>query len=157
MVVSSRWWSRAISARDRLGRLVDPTLDLRLGDLAQLQPEREVLANRHVRVERVALEDHRDVAILGRDIVDDAVADAERSAGDLLEPGDHPEAGRLAAARRPDQDHELAVADLEIEVLDGLEIAVELVDVFERHSRHSAASNPIRASRALAFSRRSGT
>ena len=49
---------------DRLRGLVDPTLDLRLGDLAQLQPEREVLADGHVRVERVALEDHRDVAIL---------------------------------------------------------------------------------------------
>ena len=62
---------------DGLGGLLDPALDLGLGDLAQLQPEREVLADRHVRVERVALEDHRDVAVLGRDVVDDAVADAE--------------------------------------------------------------------------------
>jgi hypothetical protein len=65
---------------DRLGGLVDPALDLRLGDLAQLEPEREVLADRHVRVERVALEDHRDVAILGRDVVDDAIADPQRPA-----------------------------------------------------------------------------
>ena len=62
---------------DGLGRLLDAALDLRLGDLAQLQAEREVLADRHVRVERVALEDHRDVAILRRDVVDDAVADPE--------------------------------------------------------------------------------
>ena len=64
---------------DGLGRLVDPALDLGLGDLAQLQPEGEVVADRHVRVERVALEDHRDVAILGRDVVDDAVADPQRA------------------------------------------------------------------------------
>ena len=65
---------------DGLGRLVDAALDLGLGDLAQLEPEGEVLADRHVRVERVALEDHRDVAILGRDVVDDAIADPQRPA-----------------------------------------------------------------------------
>ena len=59
------------------GRLLDPLLDVGLGDLAQLQPERDVVADRHVRIERVALEDHRDVAILRRDVVDDAVADPE--------------------------------------------------------------------------------
>ena len=100
------------------GRLVDPLLDVGLGDLPQLQPERHVVADRHVRVERVALEDHRDVAILGRDVVDDAIADPERAVADLLETGDHPEAGRLAAARWADEDHELAVGDLEVEVVD---------------------------------------
>ena len=64
---------------DGLGRLVDPPLDLGLGDLAQLQAEGEVLADRHVRVERVALEHHRDVAILGGDVVDDPVADPQRA------------------------------------------------------------------------------
>ena len=39
--------------------------------------------------------------------------------GDLLEPGDHAQAGRLAAAGRPDQDQELAVLDLEVQVVDG--------------------------------------
>ena len=78
---------------------------------------------------------------LGGDVVDDAVADAERALGDLLEPGDHPQAGRLAAARWSDQDHELAVADLEVEVLDGGDVAVLLVDVIERHGRHARASS----------------
>ena len=141
---------------DGLGRLVDPALDLGLGDLAQLEPEGEVLAHRHVRVERVALEDHRDVAILGRDVVDDAVADPQRPGGDLLEAGDHPQAGRLAAARWSDQDHEFAVADLQVEVLYGLEIAVHLVDVLERHRCHGATSTPSGPSRAHASSRRGG-
>src|SRR5256885_11657323 len=34
-------------------------------------------------VERVALEHHRDVAILGGDIVDDPIADPQRARGDL--------------------------------------------------------------------------
>ena len=59
------------------GRFLDPLVDLGLGDLAQLQPERHVVVDRHVRVERVALEDHRDVAILRGDVVDDALADLE--------------------------------------------------------------------------------
>jgi hypothetical protein len=33
---------------------------------------------RHVRVQRVVLEDHGDVALTGRHVVDDAVADAQR-------------------------------------------------------------------------------
>ena len=39
-----------------------------------------------------------------------AVRDLEGPGGDFLEPRDHPEAGRLAAARWSDQDHELAVS-----------------------------------------------
>jgi hypothetical protein len=50
----------------------------------------------HVRIERVALEDHRDVAIPGGDVVDHARADADRPVGGLLEPRDHAQRGRLA-------------------------------------------------------------
>ena len=62
-------------AAARCTRLVD----LRFGDLPQLQRERHVLVHRHVRVERVVLEHHRDVAILGRDVVDHALADPDRA------------------------------------------------------------------------------
>src|SRR3954453_3935531 len=127
---------------DGLGCLVDAAVDLGLRDLAQLEPEREVLPNGHVRIERVALEDHRDVAILGRDVVHDPIADPQHAGGDLLEPCDHPETRRLAAARWPDQDHELAVADLQVQVLHGVEIAVDLVDVLERHGSHASTSTP---------------
>jgi hypothetical protein len=96
-----------------------------------------------VRVESVALEDHRDVAILRRDVVDHAVADLEVAGADLLEAGDHPKAGRLATAGRADQDHELAVLDLEVEVLHRREVAVLLRDVLERDRRHR--STPLAA------------
>ena len=114
-----------------------PTLDVRLGHLAQLQPEREVVADRHVRIQGVALEDHRDVAILRGHIVDDPLADPQLAGGDLLEAGDHPQARRLAAARRSDQDHEFAVVDLEVEVVHRQDVAIFLGDVIERDSRHS--------------------
>ena len=52
-------------------------------------------------------------------VVDDALADPEDALGDLLEAGDHAQRRRLAAAGRADEDHELAVLDLEVEVVHG--------------------------------------
>ncbi len=85
----------------------------------KLEAESEVLFDRHVRVERVVLEDHRDVALLRRDVVDDAVADPELAGCDLLEPGGHSERRRLAASGRADEHHHLSVLDLQVEVRDG--------------------------------------
>jgi hypothetical protein len=36
----------------------------------------------------------------------------------VLEPGDHPQRRRLPAPRRPDEDHELLVGDLQFEIVD---------------------------------------
>ena len=74
-------------------------------------------ATRHVRVERVVLEHHRDVPLLGRQVGDVAVTDADLAAGHLLQAGEHPQAGGLAAAGGADEDEELAVLDLEVEVV----------------------------------------
>jgi len=110
---------------ESLGRRLDLAVDLGLVDLGQLQREAHVLAHRHVRIERVVLEDHGDVAVLRRAVVDNLVADPQLARGDVLEPGDHPQRRRLAAARGPDEDHELAVADVEVHVLDGFVAVVE--------------------------------
>ena len=118
-------------------RLLDAAVDLVLLDLAQLQAEGEVVVHAHVRVERVALEHHRDVAVLRRHVVDDPVADEEAPVADLLEAGHAAQRGRLAAARGADQDEELAVLDLEVQVVDGDDVfAVPLVHVVERDGRH---------------------
>ena len=95
-------------------------VDLVAPHLLQLQPERHVVEDRHVRVERVVLEDHGDVALLGRHVVHDAAADADRALRDHLEPGDHAQRRRLAAPRRADEDDELLVLDGEIEGADRL-------------------------------------
>ena len=62
-------------------------------------------------VERVVLEDHRDVTVLRRQRVDDLAADPNGPVRDRLEAGDHPQRSRLAAAGRADEDDELAVGD----------------------------------------------
>ncbi len=90
-----------------------------------------------MRVERVALEDHRDVAGAGRKLGDVAAADRDRAVGHLLEAGDHPQQRRLSAAGRPDEDEELAAADLERDVVDCDEATGEhLADPLERDPGH---------------------
>ena len=123
------------------GHLGDPAPDLVLRRLALLQAEGEVLLDGHVRVERVVLEHHRDVAVLGRQVVDDPAADGDRARGDLLQPGDRPQRGRLAAAGGPDEDHELAVVDVQAQAVDALGPArIDLVHLVKHDLRHELLS-----------------
>src|SRR5205085_4788781 len=90
----------------------------------------------HVRVERVVLEHHGDVAVHGREFIDHIAVDRDRAGGDRLKPGDHPQCRRLAAAGRSHEHHELLVADLQIDVFDGVHAVVELVDPLEDDLSH---------------------
>ena len=110
--------------------LVDARPDLGLRRPPHLQAVAEVLADAHVRVQRVALEDHRDVAMARREVGDVAPADRDLARGHLLEAGDRAEQRRLAAAGRPDERDELAVADLERDVVDGDDVARETFVMF---------------------------
>ncbi len=57
------------------GGLGDAPLDFALRELPKFQAESHAVENAHVRVEGVLVEDHRDVAVLGREVVDALVAD----------------------------------------------------------------------------------
>ena len=123
---------KRLEAED-VGSLVDAPGDLGLLLALELEAERNVVVDREVRVERVALEDHRDVAVLGRNVVHDPLADLQDTLGDVLQPGHHAERGRLAAPRGPDEDHELAVLDPEGHIGDGSRpIRVDLAHPVER-------------------------
>jgi hypothetical protein len=93
-------------------------LDFVCGHVLQLERESQVLTHRHVRVKRVVLEDHRDVARLGRDIVHDAIADLDRAGADRLETGDHAQGRALAASGWPDENDKLPVIHIEIDAID---------------------------------------
>ena len=83
-----------------------------------------------MRVQGVVLEDHRDVALARVKVVDDAAADLDPTVRHVLEPGDHPQHGRLAAAGRTDEHDELAVGDLEVEPVNSLRpVGVDLAHV----------------------------
>ena len=84
------------------------------------------------------MEDHRDVAVARRDVVDDAVADSHDALGDLLEAGDHSKRRRLPTPRWADEHHEFAVGNREVEVVHRNRIVgVLLRQVLERDGRHA--------------------
>ena len=112
------------------GGFADAGVDLGLGHAAVAQAIGHVVVDAHMRVERVVLEHHGDVAVGRLDLVDDAAADIDLAAGDGLQPRDHAQQRGFSAAGRADQHAECAVADLEIDALDGFEAAdIGLADV----------------------------
>ena len=115
------------------GRLRHALLNRRGRRLAQLQAERHVVGNGHVRIQRIALEHHRDVAVLRLHIVDDLAVDGDRAAGNLLEPGQHAQQRRFAASRWANQHHELAVMDVEADAVNNLGATEGFFDVLERY------------------------
>ena len=120
-----------------VGGFAHPLVDVVLRIAAHLQAEGHVVEHGLVRVERVVLEHHGDVAVLRRQVVHHLLADADLARGDLLQAGHHPQRRRLAAARRPDQHEELLVADFEVDVLDGVKaVVVVLVQVADRDVGH---------------------
>ena len=140
----------ALAARQRAGRrsssssspsiradLLDALLDLGLRRLPHLEAVAEVLRDGEVRVERVVLEDHRDVAVPRREPRHLALADPDLALGHLLEAGDHAQQRRLAAAGRADEDHELAARDREADVVDRAHVTrVDLSDPLEPDLGH---------------------
>ena len=110
----------AVQVRHQVEHLcggLHPLGDLLLARLGQLEREAHVLADRVVRVQRVVLEHHRDVPVLGFGPGDVPVADEDASGGHVLEAGERAQGGRLAATGGPDQDEELAVGDLQVQAV----------------------------------------
>src|SRR2546430_10281837 len=106
-------WAEPEPVRD----LLHPTGDFGGRDAPHLEPEGDVASYGEVRVQRVGLEHHRDVARSGVETGDVAPADQDFATAGLLEPGDATERRGLAAARRPEQHEGLAVPHVERQVL----------------------------------------
>ena len=99
------------------GGLTDLLVDLVLGQLLQLQGEGHVFIHGHVGIQGIALEHHGDVPVLGLHVVHQLAADGQLAAGDVLQTGDHPQGGGLAAAGGAHQHDELLVRNVQVEIL----------------------------------------
>ena len=109
------------------------------GTLASLQRERHVLADGHVRIQRVALEHHRDVAVARGDLVDDLAADPQLAGRDVLEARDHVQRVDLPQPDGPTRIMNSPSAIVEVELLDGLEaVRIALDHVVENDVGHVA-------------------
>ena len=95
-------------------------VDVGLRHLADLEAELDVLAHAHGRVQRVGLEHHGDVTVLGAHAAHVLITDHDRAAGDGLKAGDAVHQRGFTAARRADQDQELAFLDRQFDVLQGV-------------------------------------
>jgi hypothetical protein len=115
--------------------LLDPPLVLSPRDVLHLEPERDVVVDRHVREEGVLLEDHvHGPAVRGhrRDVVS---LQHDPALVRPLEARDHAQGRRLAAPARPEQREELALGDLERDVVDRRVRAEALADADEADRR----------------------
>ena len=115
-------------AAARARALPPPVASARSGDAPLLETVGDVLEHRHVREQRVVLEHGVDVPPIGRDADRVDAADQDRSLGRLLEAGEQPQRGRLAAPRRAEQRQELAPAHGEVHAIDGRDQAEALDD-----------------------------
>jgi len=104
---------------DQGQRLGDPAAGLGPGQVLEAEAEGDVVGHVQEREQGVALEDGVDLAPVGRgaDHVDPVEQDAP--VGRLLEPGDQPQGGRLAAARGAEQGEELAPGHLQVDGVNG--------------------------------------
>ena len=126
--------------------------DLALRHLGNLQTEAHVGRHRHMRVQRVRLEHHRNAA-LGRLVVGDIGAIEQHLAvGALFQAGNHAKQGGLTAARRADENTELAMGDVQVEPVNDRGVAKGLADLAQLKPchGHSPAAGAARPGRTLA-------
>ena len=131
-----------LDMQQRRGAL-HPRIDLGLRRPSQFERKGHVVVDAHMRIERVVLEHHGDIALRRRDAVDTPVADIDFARRDRLKPCDDPEQRGLAAAGRADKDDKLVIGDLKVEIGDHGQISVALDEVADRdggHGRQSSAS-----------------
>ncbi len=95
--------------------LVHRRLNLGPRPAGHAQRKTHVLGHAHVRVERIALEDHGYTALGRWQRGDLAAADKDLACAHRFQAGQHAQRRALAAARGAHQHHELAVAHLEVQ------------------------------------------
>src|SRR4051794_27559913 len=118
-----------------LQQFVHTRLDRGLRLLADLQPERDVVAHRHVLERCIVLEDEADAALLRRDDRRVLAREADLAAVGWLEPGDDAQQRGLPRPGGAEERGQRAAVDVERDVVQRLEAAESLGDVadFDRH------------------------
>jgi hypothetical protein len=108
-------------------------------------PEVEVLAHGELRPQLPPLRDERDPELGargGRQLHERAAAEANVARARRPDAGDRPERGGLPGAVRAEERHDLALAHLEREPVQDLDVAVEDVDAVHAEERLAQAVAP---------------
>src|SRR5699024_6531293 len=88
------------------------------GHLDVFEREFHVAGNGHVRVERIVLEHHGDVAFGGGHDGDVVFIKCHGAFGGQFQAGQHAQGGGFAAAGGANEDEEFAVLDVQVDVFD---------------------------------------
>ncbi len=83
-----RFTVQASSEFESLRSVLHAPGNLRPRNMPKLQPEDQIVINRHMGVEGIILEDHGDITVLGRKVVDNLAVDGDGTGGGRFEAGD---------------------------------------------------------------------
>mmetsp|Transcript_28726 Transcript_28726/g.54376 ORF Transcript_28726/g.54376 Transcript_28726/m.54376 type:complete len:348 (+) Transcript_28726:2360-3403(+) len=120
----------------KLRDILHRPVPLGLGRAMHLKTKGDVLTHRHVWVERVGLEHHRDIALGRVDPIHNGIPDADLAAGDLFQPRDHVQQRGLATTGRADQHQKLALLHRNVDLVQHFDRAIGLgcvVDIEKAH------------------------
>jgi hypothetical protein len=88
-----------------------------------------------VGIQRVVLEYHRDISVLGNYVVNELAVDIEFTAGNFFQTCDHTKGGRFTAAGRAYEYDEFLISDIETEIENCLYTGrVHFVNAFQQKS-----------------------
>jgi hypothetical protein len=137
-----RYWAGGLDAVRFLALPVLLSLLSRLGTEGRLYRAMflEEIGRDYVRTARA--KGLGEAVVLGRHVLrdarDDRFADDDAAAVELVEAGDLPQQSGLAATGRPENRHELAVADVERDFVERAERAERLGDAIDDQPRHGS-------------------
>ena len=90
-----------------------------------------------MRIKRVVLENHGDVAVFRRDIVHQVPVNIKFTAGNIFQTGDHSQGGGLSAAGRTDEDDEFLIFNVKIHIMHGgILVIVYLFQILDQYFGH---------------------
>ena len=111
---------------DTINDPIDAALDVSVSASLHLQRKGNVLLDRHMRKQRIALEDHAEGALFGGDGGDIRAVLAKRPRCRRLEAGQDHQEGAFARAGGAEKCQELTGADGQRDIAQGMEIAIGL-------------------------------
>src|SRR5690606_13869769 len=112
-------------------RLFDCAFDGAGRHAAHFEGEGDVFSDRHVRVQSIALKDHRDVALTWLRMGHIHIIQQYPAFIHRLQPGQYPQRRCFAGTRRPQQGEKLARFDLQVYAMQGGKTAVPFDNIFQ--------------------------
>jgi hypothetical protein len=114
--------------------LLDSTGDFSARHFANFKGVSDVLFDRHVWIERIALENHGHVPVLGRHLVNACVPNKNVTAGGFFEACQHSQGRGFSATGWPEQHQKLSGFNLQVQTIDSLKRTIMFADVSIRNA-----------------------